>query len=160
MLSLLRVVPRVVRLMVRIDGKIDSHGRRRFNRPLDSTNAHLYRPFVLDVKVPHMYRFEFTGESVADDVDSSGGGGGGGGGCSGAGEDLYWKVLGTGAIGKSVSVGDDGDVTVRIQCKGSKTGGIAPNKKVVLERFQVEPSTREAYEIFTNAAAKFEAPGE
>ena len=73
----------------KIDGKIDSHGRRRFNWPLDSTNAHLYRPFILDLKVPYKRRFEWTGESLADDVDSSGGGGGGGGGRSGAGEDLY-----------------------------------------------------------------------
>ena len=117
----------------KIDGKIDSHGRRRFNSPLDSTTAHLYRPFILDLKVPYKRRFEWTGESLADDVDSSGGGGGGGGGRSGAGEDLYWKVVGTGAIAKSVSVGegDDGDVTLRIQCTGSRTGGMAPHKMVI-----------------------------
>ena len=146
----------------KIDGKIDYHGRRRFNSPLDPITAQLYRPFILDGRAPYKRRFEWTGERLADDVDSSGGGGGGGGGRSGAGEDLYWKVVGTGAIAKSVSVGegDDGDVTLRIQCTGSRTGGMAPHNMVLFERSQVEPSTREAYLLFTNADGKLEAPGE
>ena len=145
----------------KIDGKIDYHGRRRFNSPLDPITAQLYRPFILDGRAPYKRRFEWTGERLADDVDfSEGGGGGGGNGDGAAGEDLYWKVLGTGAIGKSVSVGDNGDVTIRIPPKASETGGIAPHQRVVMERFQLEPSTRAAYEIFTHAQADYKAPGE
>ena len=58
----------------KIDGKIDYHGRRRFNSPLDPITAQLYRPFILDGRAPYKRRFEWTGERLADDVDSSGGG--------------------------------------------------------------------------------------
>ena len=126
----------------KIGGKIDSHGRRRFSAALGETNATFYRPFVLDVKVPYDFRFTFTGERRGDDDDddSSGGGGGGGSARSGAGEDLYWKVVRTGVIAKSVRVGegDGGDVTLRIQCTGSRTGGMAPHEHIKFTSSEVE----------------------
>ena len=110
-----------------------------------------------------MNRFKFTGERRGDDDDddSSGGGGGGGSARSGAGEDLYWKVVKTGVIAKSVRVGE-GDVsafvTLKIQRTGSRTGGMAPREHINFARSEVEQSTLEAYRLATNAATK--APAE
>ena len=151
----------------KIGGKIVPHGRRRFSAPLGETNATFYRPFVLDVKVPYDFRFTFTGERRGDDFDddSSGGGGGGGSAASGAGEDLYWKVVKTGVIAKSVRVGE-GDVsefvTLKIQRTGSRTGGMAPREHINFARSEVEQSTREEYRLATNAAAEHppKAPAE
>ena len=39
-----------------------AHGRRRFHASLDSNNTTAYRPFVLDLKVPYMLRYQWTGE--------------------------------------------------------------------------------------------------
>ena len=111
--------------------------------------------------MPYKRRFEWTGESLADDVDSSGGGGGGGGGRSGAGEDLYWKVVGTGAIAKSVGVGegDDGDVTLRIQCTGSRTGGMAPHKMVKFDTFSSRTEYPRSISAFYQRRWQIRSPG-
>ena len=47
-------------------------------------------------------------------------------------EALYWKVVASGEIAESTSVGegDNGDVTLRLHCQGSGSGGIVPMKEV------------------------------
>ena len=97
-----------------------AHGRRRFHTPLDSTNATAYRPFILDLKVPYMLRFQWTGErrhrSDDDDDERAISSGAAGIATNAGGEGLYWKVVASGQIAQSVRVGegDGGDVTLLI----------------------------------------------
>ena len=50
-----------------------AHGRRRFHKTADPSNASAYRPFVLDLKVPYWLRFVLPGEPnhTSDDDGSS-----------------------------------------------------------------------------------------
>ena len=50
-----------------------AHGRCRFHRAADPSNASAYRPFVLDLNVPYWLRFVFPGEPdhTSDDDGSS-----------------------------------------------------------------------------------------
>ena len=67
-------------------------------------------------------------------------------------EALYWKVLEgqvhhVGQIVQSESVGDgdDGDVTLRMLCKGSGRGVMVPTQLLVFKRSAVESSNLEAF---------------
>ena len=141
-----------------------AHGRRRFHNAADPNNASAYRPFALDLNVSYWRRFVFPGEPdhTSDDdgsstrkaaalaVQNDGKGA----------APLYWKVVTSGEIAEATSVGegDNGDVTLRVRCKGKKTGGMTPLQRKVFKRSEVEPSTREAAELATNDGRK--APGE
>ena len=59
---------------------------------------------------------------------------------------LYWKVVKSGEIAESTSVGegDNSDVTLLLDCKDSGTGGIAPMTEVS-KRSDVENVTRETF---------------
>ena len=65
-------------------------------------------------------------------------------------EALYWKVVTSGEIAESTSVGegDNGDVTLRLHCKGSGTGVIAPMTEVVFKRSDAENVTRETFDAW------------
>jgi len=113
------VVTRVVRL-------IDlTHGRRRFHRAADPSNASAYRPFVLALKVPYWLRFVWTGEpdhTSDDEGPSPRGAAGLATNAGGKGDaSLYWKVVTSGEIAQSVSdgEGDGGDAILLVQCKDS-----------------------------------------
>ena len=56
---------------------------------------------------------------------------------------LYWKVVTSGEIAESTSVGegDNSDITLRLRCKGPKTGGMVPFQQKVFKRSEVEPIT-------------------
>ena len=126
-----------------------AHGRRRFHPPLDSNNATAYRPFFLDLKVPYMHRFQWTGEREPNEIDDNEGDEvaipSGDAGFAESGVEFYWKVVRSGRIARSVRVGegDGGDVTLKIQNQFSKTGGMAPFEERRFKRSEVVASTRE-----------------